>query len=92
LPNSPASSLIIRDKGPGIAPDQRARVLEPFFRVPGSEQAGSGLGLSIVAEIARSMWAALRLDWTDSVARQGLQVTVHFPAAATWMAGDGAPL
>lgn len=77
-----AGQVIIEiiDRGPGIAPEQRERVFDPFFRVLGSEQSGSGLGLSIVAEIARRFGAAVHLDWTDAAQRQGLRVSVHFPA------------
>ncbi len=43
--------LQVLDNGPGIPADQRARVLERFYRVAGAQQAGSGLGLAIVSEI-----------------------------------------
>jgi NtrC-family two-component system sensor histidine kinase KinB len=39
------------DAGPGLAPEHRARVFEKFFRVPGQESAGAGLGLAIAKEI-----------------------------------------
>ncbi|MEO8375144.1 MAG: HAMP domain-containing sensor histidine kinase [Sphingomonas bacterium] len=44
----------VRDNGPGIAPELRDRVFEPFFRPAGSsETTGSwGLGLSLVRQIA----------------------------------------
>lgn len=44
----------VRDDGPGIPPEQRTRVLEPFVRVePGATRAhrGLGLGLAIVRRI-----------------------------------------
>ncbi len=44
--------LIVDDEGPGIAPEERARVFERFYRVVGNESTGSGLGLSIVKSIA----------------------------------------
>ncbi|MGB3449334.1 MAG: ATP-binding protein [Giesbergeria sp.] len=42
------------DRGPGVPPDQRERIFEPFYRLPGaSERAGSvGLGLALVRSIA----------------------------------------
>ncbi|MBI5721455.1 MAG: sensor histidine kinase N-terminal domain-containing protein [Burkholderiales bacterium] len=43
--------LSVCDNGPGIPPDERARVLERFYRRPGAGGSGSGLGLSIVKEI-----------------------------------------
>ena len=48
-----APMLEVEDDGPGIAADDRARVLERFYRVPGSAAEGNGLGLAIADEIAR---------------------------------------
>ncbi|HBU93634.1 MAG TPA: two-component system sensor histidine kinase QseC [Leclercia adecarboxylata] len=45
-------SVIVRDNGPGIAPDALTRIGERFYRLPGQDQTGSGLGLSIVKRIA----------------------------------------
>ena len=42
----------VRDNGPGVSPDALARMGERFYRPPGQEQTGSGLGLSIVRRIA----------------------------------------
>ncbi|MBA4029697.1 MAG: sensor histidine kinase [Planctomyces sp.] len=50
--------LIIDDAGCGIAESERAAVFEPFYRSPQARKAGiegTGLGLSLVAAIARSM-------------------------------------
>jgi two-component system sensor histidine kinase TctE len=44
--------LEVEDDGPGIPPGEREKVLERFYRVPGTVGTGSGLGLSIVREIA----------------------------------------
>ncbi len=44
--------LEVEDDGPGIAPGERRRVLERFYRAPGTAGTGSGLGLAIVREIA----------------------------------------
>lgn len=48
--------LAVRDQGPGIHPDHRARIFEPFFRGgprAASDERGSGLGLALVRQIAR---------------------------------------
>ena len=45
--------LEVEDTGPGIAPAERARVFERFYRILGSSADGSGLGLAIVREIAQ---------------------------------------
>ncbi len=46
--------LIIEDDGPGISEEDRARIFEPFVRLPGSnhhQSAGYGLGLAITKKI-----------------------------------------
>jgi two-component system sensor histidine kinase TctE len=45
--------LEVEDTGPGIAPAERPRVFERFYRILGSSAPGSGLGLAIVREIAQ---------------------------------------
>ncbi|MNR16064.1 Sensor protein QseC [compost metagenome] len=47
-----AQSFTVRDNGPGISAADLARLGERFYRPPGQEQTGSGLGLSIVQRIA----------------------------------------
>jgi signal transduction histidine kinase len=44
--------LAVEDRGPGIAPDERQRVTERFFRGRRAPAGGSGLGLAIVRELA----------------------------------------
>ena len=51
--------LEVEDTGPGIAPTERAHVFERFYRILGSNVEGSGLGLSIVREIAQQHDAEL---------------------------------
>ena len=45
---------VVADRGPGVPPDLRERIFEPFYRLPGhAEMAGGvGLGLSLVKQIA----------------------------------------
>ncbi|MFD2273577.1 sensor histidine kinase [Undibacterium arcticum] len=45
--------LEVEDTGPGIPPSERHHVFERFYRILGSNVSGSGLGLSIVREIAQ---------------------------------------
>jgi Signal transduction histidine kinase len=47
-----ANQFTVRDNGPGIGADALARIGERFYRPPGQDQPGSGLGLSIVQRIA----------------------------------------
>lgn len=49
----PLSAYIeVEDSGPGISPEDKSRVFDRFYRVLGTDTDGSGLGLSIVKEIA----------------------------------------
>ncbi|MFM0197972.1 ATP-binding protein [Paraburkholderia strydomiana] len=57
--------LEVTDSGPGIPEDELAHVLEPFYRLDHSAQSGSGLGLSIVSEIARRTGGRLVLANTE---------------------------
>jgi signal transduction histidine kinase len=53
-PNGTQVSLTVSDRGPGVAQSDRERVFTPFFRIPGSEgKSGTGLGLTLVRQIAR---------------------------------------
>jgi two-component system, OmpR family, sensor kinase len=51
----------VRDSGPGVPEDELVRITERFYRVPGTVSNGSGLGLSIVSEIARRNGGSLVL-------------------------------
>ena len=70
--------LTVEDSGPGIAPDERARVQGRFYRVPGTPGHGSGLGLAIVRAIAERHGAALTLDASPTLG--GLRVMLRWPA------------
>ena len=67
----------VTDSGPGIAPEERERVFDRFYRGEVATEGGSGLGLSIVKRIADAHHATLRLDAPAS--GTGLVVEVHFP-------------
>lgn len=75
-----AVTLTVADDGPGITAADREAALRPFVRVGESaaKTAGSGLGLSLAAAVARLHRAQLTLD--DNA--PGLLVTCRFPSAA----------
>ena len=70
------AQLQIKDSGPGITLEEQARVFDPFYRSLGTDEAGSGLGLSIVKAIADRTGARVQLAFSDAVAQRGLCVTV----------------
>ncbi|TVM33317.1 sensor histidine kinase [Oceanidesulfovibrio marinus] len=83
--STPAGPICrIEDSGPGVPPEFRDKVLERFYRLESSRSApGSGLGLSLVAAVARQHKAVLTL--TDS-ALGGLAIVLSFPRppAKSW--------
>jgi signal transduction histidine kinase len=66
--------LAVDDTGPGIPENELTRVLDRFYRVPGTPSKGSGLGLAIVKQIAAAHQMELGLINTS----QGLQACVIF--------------
>lgn len=73
--------LKIQDSGPGIQVVERERVFDPFYRTLGSDQVGSGLGLSIVKAVTDRIVAEIQLGFSDEVAHSGLCVCVLLPLA-----------
>ena len=69
--------LEVRDNGPGVPAEDRARIFDRFFRVAGSNERGSGIGLSLVARIADSHGAVVETgEGLDGV---GFGIAVVFP-------------
>ena len=75
-----AATLKVEDNGPGVPPDLLPRLSERFFRAPGSNEEGSGLGLSIVQSIAERHHAEVIYQ---SGEESGLCVEVRFPPVST---------
>ncbi|PZP98160.1 MAG: two-component sensor histidine kinase [Variovorax paradoxus] len=69
-------SVAVHDSGPGIAPAERARVFERFYRSPDAAAGGSGLGLTIAQAIAERHGATLQLDSSPRLG--GLAATLRF--------------
>jgi two-component system sensor histidine kinase QseC len=67
-------TLSVEDSGPGLPAEHLARLGERFFRPPGQEATGSGLGWSIVRRIAQAQGAQVQI--CRSTALGGLAVRV----------------
>ncbi|CAH0356210.1 sensor histidine kinase [Aquabacterium sp. CECT 9606] len=76
----PVPYLAVEDTGRGIAPSERGKVFERFYRTPGSLEAGTGLGLAIVREIAKQHQACIELG--SGADGMGTRVRVLFLAEA----------
>lgn len=78
-----AVTLEVADQGPGIPPEARERIFEPFARLHGAPRHGSGgtgLGLAIARRIADAMGGTIRVG---TAAGGGAAFTVTLPAART---------
>lgn len=72
--------LTVADSGPGIPRADRQKVLERFVKLEGSRVGpGTGLGLSLVAAVAKLHGAVLRLGDNDP----GLEVEIRYRASTT---------
>jgi signal transduction histidine kinase len=66
------------DHGSGIAPKYRARIFDRFFRVPGAEVTGAGLGLAIAREIVLAQGGTIGVNSTPG---QGSEFYFDLPPA-----------
>lgn len=87
-----ASGVIeVADSGPGLAPEDAARVFERFYRVDASrarsrDQGGVGLGLAIVAAVAQAHGGSATVV---SRPGEGATFSVRIPPPGPDIAGDG---
>ena len=70
-----AAVLLVDDTGPGITPQERARVFDRFYRHAAGDEAGTGLGLAIVRSVAERHEASVELGASPL---GGLRVEVRF--------------
>lgn len=78
---TPELRVLVRDFGPGIAPEHLPRLTERFYRVDVGDsraQGGTGLGLSLVKHILNRHRGRLLIE---SVPRNGATFTACFPLA-----------
>jgi two-component system OmpR family sensor kinase len=68
------AAIEIVDTGCGIADDHMSRVFDRFFRAAPDDVDGSGLGLSIVAAVARHH--GFRVELRNNEDRRGLRARV----------------
>jgi two-component system OmpR family sensor kinase len=73
----PAIAFSVLDDGPGFAPGGTARAFERFYRGdPARSGSGSGLGLSIVRELARAHGGTAI---AENLSPRGARVSVVLP-------------
>ena len=72
--------MAVEDSGPGIAPEERERVFQRFERGDDADYEGTGLGLTIVRQIAESHRGEVRLV---SELGKGSTFTIWVPELVT---------
>lgn len=72
----PGALLYVADSGPGVGPEDREKIFEPFYttKAPGR---GTGLGLAIVARAVHDMGGVV---WVDTAREGGAAFKMFFPA------------
>jgi two-component system sensor histidine kinase KdpD len=87
-----AVALSVSDDGPGVGPEERKRIFEPFHTAArsGRGRAGTGLGLAIAHGFARAMGADVRLR--DGAAGRGACFEIILPRAERASADKSAQL
>ncbi|NBU30506.1 MAG: sensor histidine kinase, partial [Actinobacteria bacterium] len=74
-----AIDIIVEDAGPGIAPHDREHATDRFWRGASARSLpGSGLGLSIVADIAKEFKGVVTIGESQSLG--GARIGLHLPA------------
>jgi len=76
-------ALSVSDSGPGIAPEERKRIFEPFYTTKGPGK-GTGLGLAICREIASALHGRVEVESQPGL---GSTFTLLVPAPALRAAG-----
>ncbi|MDR6713064.1 signal transduction histidine kinase [Pseudomonas hunanensis] len=71
--------VTVRDHGKGVAPEYLAQLGEPFFRAPGQDAPGHGLGLAIARRAAERHGGSLTLS---NHAQGGFVARLEFPVTA----------
>ncbi|HEY2168215.1 MAG TPA: PAS domain-containing protein, partial [Candidatus Angelobacter sp.] len=78
----PEFRLVIADDGPGIAPEYRDRIFEPFFST--KPEKGSGLGLWMARGIATKYGGSIRVRSRTAKGSSGTCVVVKMPSRRTF--------
>jgi signal transduction histidine kinase len=78
----------VSDEGPGVPPEQRARVFEKFVRLPGAPPGGAGIGLSIARDVVRAHGGEIGVEGEPG---SGATFWFTLPRAAAPMAASQSP-
>jgi signal transduction histidine kinase len=74
----PGYEILISDTGPGMPTEAVSKIFEPFYRVPGTRVAGTGIGLATVRRVIDSHGGRIDVETSPG---KGTRVRVWFPGA-----------
>jgi signal transduction histidine kinase len=75
----PGTLLFVADSGPGVPPEDRHRVFDPFYTTKPPGQ-GTGLGLAIVERVVHDMGGVV---WVEQAREGGAAFRLFFPEILT---------
>jgi PAS domain S-box-containing protein len=78
LDGQPALKVMIQDNGPGLGPEQRARIFEPFYT---TKTRGTGLGMAIAKRIVEAHGGRISLG--PSLPPAGAEIVIELPREGT---------
>jgi signal transduction histidine kinase len=73
LHNRPALRLVVQDNGPGLTPEQRARIFDPFYT---TKTHGTGLGMAIAKRLVEAHNGQITVG---EVATSGTEIHITLP-------------
>ena len=92
MPNAAHVALSVRDHGPGVPPEARAHLFEPFYT---TRSGGLGLGLTLCESLAQAMGASLVLapgvPTSTAAPERGAEFVLTLPAAPDTQPAAPAP-
>ncbi len=75
--NEDSLTIEVSDNGPGIAPEERTRVFDRFYRTLGTKTQGNGLGLAIVKRVIEIHHGTIDVD--DGLDGRGTTMRITLP-------------
>jgi signal transduction histidine kinase len=71
----PRINISVSDNGPGVAREHRDLLFEPYYRVPGNQEKGQGVGLYFVKQLIEKLGGIIRMDTVSDEAMLGMSGT-----------------